>query len=63
MNYVIVGSSALVNEKGKETPLKAGDFALVSPEEKHQYRKKGDKPFKMICWVPKEFKRLSSLSM
>ena len=36
-------------------PLKAGDFALVNPDEKHQYRNKGDKPFKMICGVPKEF--------
>ena len=55
MIYVIEGSGALVNEKGEETPLKAGDFALVNPDEKHQYRNKGDKPFKMICGVPKEF--------
>ena len=55
MNYVIEGEGALVNEAGEETPLKAGDFALVNPSEKHQYRNKGDKPFKMICGVPKEF--------
>ena len=55
MNYVIEGQGALVNEAGEETPLKAGDFALVNPSEKHQYRNKGDKPFKMICGVPKEF--------
>jgi quercetin dioxygenase-like cupin family protein len=55
MNYVISGSGALVNEKGEETPLKAGDFALVNPDEKHQYLNKGDQPFKMICGVPKEF--------
>ena len=55
MNYVIEGSGALVNEKGEEQPLKAGDFALVNPDEKHQYRNKGDIPFKMICGVPKEF--------
>ena len=48
MIYVIEGSGALVNEKGEETPLKAGDFALVNPDEKHQYRNKGDLPFKMI---------------
>jgi len=29
MNYVIEGEGALVNAKGQETPLKAGDFALV----------------------------------
>ena len=55
MNYVIEGKGALVNETGEETLLKAGDFALVNPNEKHQYRNKGDKPFKMICGVPKEF--------
>ena len=55
MNYVIEGSGALVNEAGEETPLKAGDFALVNPEEKHQYRNKGDKPLILICGVPKEF--------
>lgn len=32
LNYKIEGSGALVNEKGEETPLKAGDFALVNPE-------------------------------
>jgi quercetin dioxygenase-like cupin family protein len=55
MNYIIEGEGALVNAAGQETPLKAGDFALVMPDEKHQYRNKGDKPFKMICGVPKEF--------
>lgn len=55
MNFVIEGEGALVNENGEETPLKAGDFALVNPDEKHQYRNKGEKPFKMICGVPKQF--------
>ena len=55
MNYVIEGQGALVNETGEEKPLKAGGFALVNPSEKHQYRNKGDVPFKMICGVPKEF--------
>jgi len=32
-----------------------GQEALVNPSEKHQYRNKGDKPFKMICGVPREF--------
>ena len=55
MIYVIEGRGARVNEKGAEQPLKASDFALVNPNEKHQYRNKGDQPFKMICGVPKEF--------
>lgn len=55
MNYIIEGEGALVNEKGEEQPIKAGDFALVMPDEKHQYRNKGNVPFKIICGVPKEF--------
>ena len=55
MNFIIEGEGALVNEAGEEQPLKAGDFAPVDQSEKHQYRNKGDKPFKMICGVPKEF--------
>jgi quercetin dioxygenase-like cupin family protein len=55
MNYIIEGEGALVNEKGEEIPVRAGDFALVDPDEKHQYRNKGDKPFIIICGVPKEF--------
>ena len=55
MNYIIEGEGALVNEAGEEQPLKVGDFTLVNPDEKHQYRNKRDLPFKMICGVPKEF--------
>jgi quercetin dioxygenase-like cupin family protein len=55
MNYIIEGIGALVNEKGEEQPIKAGDFALVMPDEKHQYRNKGDQPLIMICGVSKEF--------
>jgi len=55
MNYVIEGEGALVNASGEETILKAGDFALVDPGEKHQYRNTGARFFRMICGVPKEF--------
>jgi quercetin dioxygenase-like cupin family protein len=56
MNYIIEGEGVLVNEAGEKKSLKAGDFALVLPNEKHQYRNTSqDKAFKMICGVPKEF--------
>ena len=56
MNFIIEGQGVLVNEAGEEQPLKAGDFALVLPGEKHQYRNTSpDRDFKMICGVPKEF--------
>jgi quercetin dioxygenase-like cupin family protein len=55
MNYIIKGIGAMVNEKGEEQPILTGDFALVMPDEKHQYRNKGDQPLVLICGVPKEF--------
>lgn len=55
MNFIIEGEGVLVNENGEEKPLKSGDFALVYPNEKHQYRNNSSKVFKMICGVPKEF--------
>jgi len=56
MNYVIEGEGALVDTSGTERLIGQGDFALVLPNEKHQYRNKSaDKPFVMICGVPKQF--------
>jgi quercetin dioxygenase-like cupin family protein len=56
MNYVISGEGELVDKNGNKRPIKAGDFALVDPDEKHQYRNTSpDQPFVMICGVPKEF--------
>jgi quercetin dioxygenase-like cupin family protein len=56
LNYVMSGQGALVNEQGQEQILQSGDFAIVLPEEKHQYRNKSTtEPFVMICAVPKEY--------
>jgi len=56
MNYIIDGEGVLVNEQGKEQPIHTGDFALVLPNEKHQYRNKSEKkPLVIICGVPKQF--------
>lgn len=56
MNFIIEGEGVLVDESGKETHIKKGDFALVMPNEKHQYKNASrDKDFIMICGVPKEF--------
>ena len=56
MNYIIEGEGVLVDEAGNKKSLKAGDFALVMPNEKHQYRNSSkNKDFKMICGVPKEY--------
>jgi quercetin dioxygenase-like cupin family protein len=56
LNYVIEGVGAAVTETGEERPLKKGDFVLVLPNEKHQYRNAGsDAPFVIICIAPKEY--------
>jgi quercetin dioxygenase-like cupin family protein len=56
LNYIIEGSGAIVNESGQEQEVKKGDFALVLPDEKHQYKNKSiSEPMIMICAVPKEY--------
>lgn len=56
MNYIISGEGVLVNEEGKELPVRQGDFALVMPDEMHQYRNVSPtEPLVFICGVPKAF--------
>ena len=56
LNYIIEGDGAMVTEGGGAKELKKGDFALVLPDEKHQYRNNSSTdPFILICAVPKEF--------
>ncbi len=56
LNYVIQGSGELGQENGEPLALKKGDFALVLPHEKHQYRNSSHSElFIMICAVPKEY--------
>ena len=56
LNYVIDGLGTLVKADGERLALKKGDFALVLPNEKHQYRNASDtEPLVMICAVPKDY--------
>ncbi len=56
LNYIISGEGALVDEKETSQPVAAGDFALVLPNEKHQFRNTSeDDPFVIICAVPNEY--------
>ncbi|MDD4924105.1 MAG: cupin domain-containing protein [Dehalococcoidales bacterium] len=55
MNYVIKGKGVLVMKDSEHT-VKEGDFALVLPGEKHQYKNTSENDdFIMICAVPKEY--------
>ncbi|HOV89234.1 MAG TPA: cupin domain-containing protein [Syntrophorhabdaceae bacterium] len=55
INYIIDGEGAVVKEDGTEQPVFKGDFALIMPGEKHQYKNKGKEPLIIICAVPKEY--------
>ena len=56
LNYIIEGDGVLVDGDGNETPIRRGDFALVPPGEKHQYRNTAvSGNLVMICGVPKEY--------
>jgi len=53
---VIQGEGVLVDEAGATHPIKAGEFALVKPNEKHQYRNtSATADLKMICAVPSAY--------
>ena len=46
----------MVSEGGKESPVSKGDFALVLPNEPHQYKNIAkERPFVIICAVPKDY--------
>lgn len=56
LNYVIDGEGAVVTATGEQRPVKKGDFVLMMPDEKHQYRNTSERePMVMICGVPKEY--------
>ena len=51
--YVTDGEGIVVDESGAETSIKKGSFALILPNEKHQYKNPSRKaPLVMICAVP-----------
>ncbi len=55
LNYVIEGHGVVLDKEG-EHQIKRGDFALVLPDEKHQYRNTStSEPLVIICAVPKEY--------
>jgi quercetin dioxygenase-like cupin family protein len=43
-----------INAKGKEHPLAAGSFALVEPNEEHQFENTGESVLRFLCLVPIE---------
>jgi len=54
INYILAGTGVMVDEAGAEHPIVAGNYAFVSPDEKHQFRNTGTEALQFICLVPKE---------
>jgi len=55
LNYIIEGHG-MVKAQDAEYEIKKGDFAMILPNEPHQYRNTSEsKPLIMICAVPKEY--------
>ena len=56
LNYLIQGRGVVVSEGGREQEIVQGSFALIQPDEMHQYKNKSDRdPMVLICAVPKEY--------
>lgn len=51
--FVLEGSGRL-NARGGSFPLVAGTFALVEPDEEHQFENTGQTVLKFLCLVPRE---------
>lgn len=56
VNYIISGKGAIQDENGKLHPVKTGDFSLIMPQEKHQYKNTSpDEDLVFICAVMKNY--------
>lgn len=56
LNYAIEGQGVVVTENKGELQFNKGDFALVLPNEMHQYKNTSEhEPLVVICAVPKEY--------
>ncbi len=54
LNYILEGSGEVL-EGDRPRPIRQGDFVLVKPHERHQYRNTGDRPLVFMCMVPSEY--------
>ncbi|RLB66935.1 MAG: cupin [Deltaproteobacteria bacterium] len=54
LNYILEGSGVVMEGDTPRT-IGKGDFVLVIPGEKHQYRNTGDVPLVFMCMVPSQY--------
>jgi len=54
LNYILEGNGIAMEGETPRT-IQKGDFVLVNPHEKHQYRNTGDTPLVFMCMVPSQY--------
>lgn len=54
LNYILEGEGEVLDGEGPRA-ISKGDFVLVKPQEKHQYRNTGDTSLVFMCMVPTEY--------
>jgi quercetin dioxygenase-like cupin family protein len=54
LNYILEGSGEVMDRE-RPRAIGKGDYILVKPHERHQYRNTGETPLKFMCIVPKEY--------
>ncbi len=54
LNYILEGEGEVMDG---DTPqkIRKGDYILVKPNDKHQYRNSGSTPLVFMCMVPSEY--------
>ena len=50
----ILAGRGRINARGGAFPVEPGCFALVEPDEEHQFENTGSEVLKFLCLVPKE---------
>ena len=54
LNYILEGQGEVL-EGDTPRAIQQGDYLLVQPQERHQYRNTGDGPLVFMCMVPQAY--------
>ncbi len=54
VNYVLEGQGEILTDEGPR-PIAQGDYVLIKPQERHQYRNPSSERLVFLCMVPKDY--------
>ena len=54
LNYVLQGEGEILTDDGPRR-IAQGDYVLIKPQERHQYRNVGGGNLVFLCMVPKDY--------